>query len=151
MSIYDKSDEFWQDGLCFSCREDCSACCGGGPGYVWLDGSEVVEISRHLGLHVPEFLAKYARSVGGEISLRERGEEENWNCVFLENGLCKIYSVRPMQCRTYPFWEQNLVTESRWQKLLQNCPGAGEGRRYSPDEIIRIMENEDTVDSVKDS
>lgn len=26
------------------------------------------------------------------------------DCIFLANGLCSIYRVRPMICRLYPFW-----------------------------------------------
>jgi hypothetical protein len=52
----------------------------------------------------------------------------------------RIYPVRPLQCRTYPFWFQNLRSEKKWRLTGTACPGIGQGRRYSKDEILALLQ-----------
>ncbi len=49
-----------------------------------------------------------------------------------------IYSVRPNQCRTWPFWPSNLKNPGDWNKAAQKCPGINRGKLYSFEEIERI-------------
>lgn len=51
--------------------------------------------------------------------------------------MCGIYAVRPMQCRTWPFWNMNLRSVEAWGRAAAGCPGMcdGEGRVYSLGEI----------------
>jgi len=48
---------------------------------------------------------------------------------------CRVYQVRPRQCRTWPFWESNLRTPEMWAQTCQVCPGSGTGRLYQLEEI----------------
>lgn len=139
---------FYKQGVRFECQKDCSRCCGGTPGYVWLDAEDVVRISRFMELPVPEFIAKYTKDVDGELSLRDI-EEDNWNCIMLKEGRCSIYDVRPMQCRTFPFWYYNLSSKKRWDRMAQDCPGVGKGRMYSRVEVEKICSEDETIDSIK--
>ena len=37
-------------------------------------------------------------------------------CIFLNPiGQCSIYDVRPIQCRTYPFWPSILKNKQTWE------------------------------------
>jgi Fe-S-cluster containining protein len=57
---------------------------------------------------------------------------------------CSIYSVRPYQCRTWPFWPENLTTPNHWQRSAARCPGMAAGGlkevgKFYPIEEIRII------------
>ena len=126
----------WYDaGLRFQCQEGCTACCGGFPGDVWVDAGERKAIAEHLVMSVDAFNEKYARRTGRGHSLKE---VDNYDCVFLNESGCGIYAARPRQCRTFPFWEENLSGPSAWKKLKKECPGIGVGRLWSREEIDRI-------------
>jgi Fe-S-cluster containining protein len=51
---------------------------------------------------------------------------------------CAIYSVRPSQCRSWPFWPENLSSPEAWNKAARKCPGINRGRLYSVGEIEEI-------------
>ena len=125
---------WYAEGLRFGCT-GCCACCGGPPGYVWVDDREVAAIVALLDVPEAQFRQAYCRSVLGRVSLKER---ENGDCALLDPKGCRIYPVRPSQCRTFPFWPDSLRTRVRWEAVQCRCPGVGQGRLYSRVEIERI-------------
>ncbi len=130
------SESWYRDGLRFRCTR-CGACCTGAPGYVWVNAEEVQAIAEHRGESVEQVLALYTRLVGRRRSLREKG---NGDCIFYEKGAgCTIYPVRPRQCRTWPFWESNVVTPESWEKTCEICPGSGQGDLIPAEEITRRL------------
>jgi Fe-S-cluster containining protein len=58
---------------------------------------------------------------------------------------CAVHPVKPMQCRTWPFWSEMVEDERAWAAAKAFCPGldAPAGRRYTRPEILKILE-EDT-------
>lgn len=120
---------WYRDGLPFSCTQ-CGHCCRI-EGYVWMSTEEIEAIAEHLGLTVDAFGAKYLMRVGKRWSLKEK---KNFDCVFWDQG-CTVYPVRPKQCRTFPFWPENLTNLEQWLEVVEECPGAGAGRHYSYEEI----------------
>lgn len=126
---------FFDGGLRFGCTQ-CGHCCAGAPGTVFMNAAESERIARHLGLTREKFLADYAYPVDGGHSLREVGD--NYACIFFRNERCTIYDVRPTQCRTFPFWSENIRSETAWKKTCRSCPGIGQGRLYGRDEILAI-------------
>lgn len=131
------SDAWYAEGLQFECTQ-CGACCSGAPGYVLFTDDEAARISARLGIGVPEFLEKYTvemrERIGGRSrSLREVETEHGLDCVFLDRvsqpgrTLCAIHDVRPMQCRTFPFWPEHLESPRAWQRLGRQCEGVGRG------------------------
>lgn len=127
---------FFDSGLRFSCTR-CGRCCSGAPGTVFINQSEAARIARHLGLSQTDFLEKFAYPFKSGHSLKER---PNGDCIFLQNGRCSIYRVRPIQCRTYPFWPENLQTPEAWEKEARHCPGIGAGRLHSREEILKLLQ-----------
>lgn len=128
------ADEPWyRDGLRFECTQ-CGDCCTGAPGYVWVNKEEIAALAQRLAMTVPEFEAKYVRSVGVRKSLVEY---ENGDCVFFDGQSrgCTVYEDRPRQCRTWPFWDSNVRSEATWKATCESCPGSGRGKLYSIDEI----------------
>src|SRR3990167_1867750 len=110
----------WKKTLKLKCKKNCSDCCKGFEGYVWLDKKNIEEIANFLKITTKEFLKKYTRSVFGRISLIEI--KNNFECIFLKDSKCSIYSVRPKQCSTYPFWKQNISSKKAWEDVKNDCP-----------------------------
>ena len=140
----DVRNKWYGGGLRFCCNQ-CGSCCTGPPGYVWVTREEIRRIAAFLGRN-DEWLGKeHLRRIGFKHSLVEKG---NGDCVFLVstgNGQrgCSIYPVRPLQCRTWPFWTYNLKTPSDWAEAGEVCPGLNNGRQFTSDEIeaIRLKES----------
>ena len=142
------NDEWYADGLRFTCTQ-CGNCCTGPSGYVWFHYDELKAMAKHLGMLPHEFLSRYARELDGRWTLAEVEREHGYDCVFLQTDeqtgkrTCGIYPVRPQQCRTWPFWPDNLRSRRSWRSASQICPGMtagndGEGEFY-PVEKIRIL------------
>lgn len=127
------SDVWYKTGLRFQCT-GCGDCCTGAPGFVWVNKAEVAEIAAHMKMDVLEFEKKFVRRVGIRKSLVEF---KNGDCVFFDkkSRQCKVYSVRPRQCRSWPFWRSNLKTPETWAATCEECPGSGTGRLYSIEEV----------------
>jgi Fe-S-cluster containining protein len=45
-----------------------------------------------------------------------------------------------MQCRTFPFWPENVQSARAWEALKSFCPGIDEGDWHSPEEIREQVE-----------
>jgi Fe-S-cluster containining protein len=107
---------------------------------VWVSDRDILAIAEFLGMGVEEFARQYLRQLSGGISLTEHA---NYDCIFLDRtggkAACRIYPVRPTQCRTWPFWKQNIKSEQHWRNASQRCPGmrATEGTHYSMEHIER--------------
>ncbi len=129
-------DVWYAGGLRFACTR-CSRCCGGGPGYVWVVEEETRRMATYLGMAPRQFEREFCRQVWVRTSLKEKS---NGDCVLLSRDGCSVYSVRPMQCQTFPFWPDIVEDRARWQAVSRRCPGIGRGRRYSREEIDRIAE-----------
>jgi len=130
---------YHQSKIKFQCQPDCANCCKLSNGFVFLTDAEASDIAENLGISENEFLQYFTRIVNEQLCLVDG---ENEHCVFLEDHKCNIYEVRPLQCRTYPFWPENLKSKSRWELTKEECPGIGKGRIYSAKEIDKILEKE---------
>jgi uncharacterized protein len=124
---------WYKDGLRFTCS-GCGDCCTGAPGYVWVNKEEIAALAAQVDISVEEFEAKYVREIGVRKSLLEY---ENGDCVFFDNKTrkCSVYEARPRQCRTWPFWDSNIDSKESWAYTCGVCPGSGQGRLYSLEEI----------------
>ena len=125
-----------RNGVRFACTQ-CGACCTGAPGRVRLTPAEWTAIKKFLG--GPEAESRYLRNPEPPLQLREK---ENGDCVFYENGGCRIHPVKPSQCRTYPFWFANVRSEAAWAETRRACPGIGEGPLIPPEEILKQVQED---------
>jgi Fe-S-cluster containining protein len=147
-------------GLAFTCTQ-CGNCCTGGPGYVWISQVEIERLAAFLGVSCAEVVRRYCRRIGERYSLKEsinqRGEHD---CIFLKEvpadradgepqqvvhsrRICQVYSVRPLQCRTWPFWEGNLATPQSWLRAGRRCPGINSGQHHSLAHIVAMKDARD--------
>jgi len=120
LQIIDKKSPWYKDGLSFNCTE-CGHCCTGSPGYVWVTDDEIAQMADHLKLQINDFIRHFVRRIDGKLALVEMAKK--YDCIFLKNRKCSIYSVRPKQCRTFPWWPQNLKSEKDWDKAAKYCEG----------------------------
>lgn len=126
---------WYAGGLRFTCRR-CGACCTGSPGYVWLQAEDAPGLAARLGIDPAAFLERFTRRVDGGLSLRE---EPDGRCVlFQSTGGCRAYESRPLQCRTWPFWERNVASPAAWAREAADCPGMNTGELVGPGEIARL-------------
>ncbi|MGD2110655.1 MAG: YkgJ family cysteine cluster protein [Phycisphaerae bacterium] len=130
--------KWYQAGLSFECTQ-CGNCCSGAPGYVWATKEEIRRISEFLGRTDGWLDAEHLRRVGFRYSLTEK---RNGDCIFLkrEGGktMCSIYPVRPLQCRTWPFWNHNLRSPDAWNEAHTTCPGMNRGEHHDLVQIETI-------------
>jgi uncharacterized protein len=157
------AEPWYAEGLSFTCTQ-CGNCCTGGPGYVWISSAEIERLAEFLKMPRKDVIAKYCRRLGGRYSLNEqRNAQGNYDCVFLREEkiarprgarsgddvvvhtkrTCTIYPVRPLQCRTWPFWDGNLASSAHWKLAGERCPGMGRGRQYSRKQIEALRDAED--------
>lgn len=131
-------DKWYKDGLSFECTQ-CGNCCSGAPGYVWATKEEIRRISEFLGRTDGWLDPAHVRRVALKFSLTEL---PGGDCIYLrrENGksMCAIYPVRPLQCRTWPFWTENIRSEADWDRAHRKCPGMNKGRHYDYVQIETI-------------
>ncbi len=132
---------WFKDGLRFKCT-GCGQCCTGPEGYVWVSPEEAKAIAEHLGLPLEEWIKKYTRRVGNRLSLNENKNKSDFDCVFLEGKRCTIYQVRPQQCRTYPWWKENVESIEDWNEEGKRCEGINhkDAPLISLEEIQKILE-----------
>ena len=64
------------------------------------------------------------------------------DCTFLQKidgqKRCSIYSVRPSQCRNWPFWPGNLTKPNDWNLAARKCPGLNRGKLHNCKTIEKI-------------
>ena len=84
----------------FKCQA-CGNCCRT-KGQVYITLKEAAEIAAFLNLELITFKQKYILNEQGWLVIHTHNPHNN--CFLDDTGECLIYSVRPMQCRTYPAW-----------------------------------------------
>ncbi len=130
-----QKSRWYADGLRFECQPDCGACCTnhGDYAYVYLEDEEIEAIAGLLGVTRARFEQDFTVLDEGYRVLRM----DEPDCPFLQDKRCTIYPVRPVQCRTFPFWNENLRNRTSWTKLRSFCPGIDQGERVPLIEIER--------------
>ena len=129
----EKKKPWYSEGLRFTCTQ-CGNCCSGEPGYVWVDEDEIAAMAVELDIDVEEFESKFVRRVGTDKSLIEYPDGD---CILLDpdSRRCTVYQSRPIQCRTWPFWDSTLKSKKAWKETCEVCPGSGVGQLYTFEEI----------------
>ena len=124
---------WYHSGLKFACQQ-CGNCCTGSPGFVWVTDDDIRAIAEYLDKPVGEIRLLQTRPARGKMSLTEFA---NGDCVFFDphSRTCTIYPVRPVQCRTWPFWKSNLASPELWDQADKDCPGVGQGEFVSLETI----------------
>ncbi len=134
--------EWYAGGLRFECTR-CGMCCTGPPGLVAFTPEEGREMARALGVGYRNFLVDHACRWAGGWALEEVEGEHGFDCTLLDRekvpgeALCRVREARPGQCRTWPFWPENLSNPGAWKKAARRCAGMGRGPLVAIEEIRR--------------
>ena len=97
-------------------------CCTGDSGYIYVTKDEILNIAELLELDVNTFVKEYLFKKGYKYSIKEMKYNDSYECVFYnrESNGCNIYDARPLQCKTFPFWD---YYKTRVDELKLECPG----------------------------
>ena len=105
----------------FACQ-GCGACCVQ-PGYVFVTLAEAEAIARFLGKDPESYHRKHVTQAEGQYALRTPYKK---GCIYIKDGRCLIYPVRPEQCRSFPYWDDVIKTDDGWRDISKYCPGAAQ-------------------------
>ena len=78
-------------------------------------------------------------SLPGAVKRLSLKEKHGFDCIFWENG-CIVYENRPIQCRSFPFWESSLRSAESWKAL--SCPGIGSGTLHTREQIDNCLDQQ---------
>ncbi|HAR41101.1 MAG TPA: hypothetical protein DCS07_00455, partial [Bdellovibrionales bacterium] len=113
--VHSKTDEtWWSTGIRFQCQGSGQCCLSRkGYGYVYLTSKDQQRLAKHLKLSLSELLQEFCNSHDGYVYLtpanpKTRSPLKETGCRFLKKKRCTIYKARPTQCRTWPFWPDNM-------------------------------------------
>jgi Fe-S-cluster containining protein len=112
----------------FACQSGCTRCCDT-QGFVYITETDLKRIAKHLGLTAESFEAQYVVRYSHMLRLRKPRKSQ---CHFLTPDGCSVHVVKPVQCRTYPFWPELVEDRAAWKEEGKRCPGIGKG------ELIQI-------------
>lgn len=135
-----KKTLWYSGGLHFECC-GCGDCCSGpGEGYIWITQPEVKFVADFLKITENKLRQEYLNRVNLRTTIIEHASTKD--CIFLKRidgeKKCLVYPVRPNQCRTWPFWTDNLSSPGAWNKATERCNGINRGRLYSFEEIEKL-------------
>jgi Fe-S-cluster containining protein len=125
--------------LHFKC-ERCGICCG--------DTGRKIRKILLLELEANRISKKTVRTIGAfadeiegyEPYVYEMKKTKNGKCIFLEDDVCSIYSMRPLICRFYPF-ELKAAGNNRYVFDYTNeCPCIDHGPELKRSYFDRLFE-----------
>lgn len=130
---------FPRRALRFECT-GCGKCCTGpGDYFIAVTRAEQRRIRAFLGVSWRWFRRRYVTRYD-EATESLRTEPGSGRCAFLgDDNRCRIYPVRPAQCRYYPFWPELVARRAAWNAEAKRCEGIGRGRAVPADRIRRLL------------
>ncbi|MHA1821785.1 MAG: YkgJ family cysteine cluster protein [Promethearchaeota archaeon] len=152
-----------REGFYFKCHECGNCCTGKDEGYVFVYKEDILNISNFYNMHPSEFVKKYCEIIETEYrvfddnltptpkkifipSIVLKQDQEDGSCIFLnkETKKCKIYDVRPKQCRTWPVWYNIMTKKSCLKDAKKKCMGIHDksGTLIKVEEINQILKEE---------
>ena len=111
------------DTIRFACQPGCTKCCDM-EGFVYLTEADLNKAAQFLNLTPEEFEKRYVYRTAHQRRLRKPRASQ---CTFLTAEGCSIHSVKPTQCRLFPFWPHLLESRREWETTAKWCPGIGQG------------------------
>ncbi|MCZ7395607.1 MAG: YkgJ family cysteine cluster protein [Candidatus Methanoperedens sp.] len=133
----------------FKCRK-CARCCRAehGDNTVFIFPFEIRRICEKTGLRRDDFAIptpSQDRDAKGNIHTFEWVLGKHKDCIFLKEGLCGIYEVRPYICKTYPFYllDGNL--------MVSECEGLGGEMSGEESRKLAALLKERYISEIKES
>ena len=128
--------KWWEkEPLRFECQPDCFKCCTK-PGIVYFDTAAIKNAARITKISIERFKKEFLKFDDGQWM----HEVENGKpCSFLTPQGCAIHYGKPLQCRVYPFWHENMTSKSMWKLVGAFCPGIDIGSSFSVTTIRNFL------------
>jgi len=134
-------DKSFQKGIKFKCQGSSNCCVSHGKnGFVYLNNNDAKKIAKFMNEDITDFINKYCDRTDGYLHLKEI--YKNGDCRFLKNKRCSIYRYRPTQCRSWPFWKENMNAKEWNNNIVNFCPGIGKGKRINFSKILKTINND---------
>lgn len=105
-----------------ACKKCKGKCCIGESGDIFASKEELKALREYFGLNEKEFTQKYLKKSGFRMSFKEVEFEDGFACIFFDKveRNCSIYPLRPIQCKSFPFWE---YFKTHQEELKKECIG----------------------------
>ena len=116
----DGFDFCFDENACANCGGNC---CTGQSGYIWITPSELENLADFLKLDRSIFIKDYLQKVGYKFSIKEKFDDNLGHCCIFfdtQKKCCSVYQARPIQCRTFPFWD---YFKDKIEEVKKECPG----------------------------
>ena len=88
-------------------------------GHVYVTTKDRLLLAEHFGLTETQFRKHYCGKRHGEYHLKDPEHD----CCFLKDKSCSVYDFRPTQCRTWPFWPENMHNGKLKANFASHCQG----------------------------
>ena len=132
----------YEKGIKFQCQESSNCCVSrGSHGFVFLSKKDLTRLAKFFKISLINFKTSYCEATNKFLHLKEI--KKNVECIFLKNKKCSVYKARPTQCRTWPFWPENMNSKTWNRDIINFCPGIGKGAIISKkiiDKLLKIDE-----------
>ena len=104
---------------CAACE---GRCCTGESGNIFVRPEEIRALAVLTEMEENDFRTAYLVKRGYKFSLKEKRFGASHDCIFYERKYhgCSVYEARPVQCRTFPFWD---YYKTRVDELKLECQG----------------------------
>ena len=123
----------------FECVK-CGICCGDTKEknrHVLLLKTEAEQIAETTGQQIFKFAVKIEDKAPYKYEMKKR---KNGKCVFLQNNLCTIYSLRPLICRFYPFELKDIHNQKHTFLYTDECPGINKGQMLNESYFRKLFQ-----------
>ena len=125
----------------FKCQGSSNCCVSRGSiGYVYLSIKDRKRLANYKKKSLTKFLEKFCKMQSNYIILKNKKNSKD--CIFLKEKKCSVYNARPEQCRTWPFWPENMNAKSWKKNVVDFCPGINKGKIYSINKINKIIKKD---------
>lgn len=128
-------------GRRFGCTQ-CGNCCIE-PGFVFMYFEEMKAMAAHLEMRLRDFKDRFGVKWDPGAGQWLLSATDGQGCPLLtEDRGCSVHPVKPIQCSTFPFWQEHLDDEASWEAAKKYCPGmdAEDARVYTAEEIREIRD-----------
>ncbi len=122
----------------FQCKK-CGTCCGDTKEktrHILLLTTEAERIATATSKTISEFTVALKGKAPYSYEIKKA---KDGKCVFLENNLCTIYTVRPLICEFYPF-EFKIANSGKYTFLYTHeCSGINKGSMLSKNYFRKLF------------
>jgi hypothetical protein len=107
----------------FQCQPGCIRCCEQ-KGFVYVTREDIARLAGHLKITQAEFKRRYLCGTAPLLRFRKQRQKQ---CPFLLSNGCSVHEVKPLQCKSFPYWPELLDKASERREAAEYCPGMNRG------------------------